>query len=320
LYGSEFIIISKQTNFKLINKIVSEITSNLNSLKNEFLLDGKVSYSVSIPFDHYSTTNKILEKLEKNYLNNISTDSDYYIESPETVNKKDFLLEKIVTSIIKNDTFSLSYIFDSYLFVDENILVMKEVAANLISTDGSNIPIGTFISVAENKNLAIDFDKQLIIKVFKYIKKNNISYDLAINISISSINSQLFVDWLESQILYDYKNTINKIVFSVTAFAAKNNFHSFVKFSQNIRKFGGRILLKRFSYNDLKLDQLESLQLDFIRVHKDYTTEIDEERIVVLKNIINFSVIHDIRVLGDLISDKSDYDKIKGLKFYATSK
>lgn len=319
-YGSEFIIISKFADFKLINTILSDITDNINILREDFKLDEKIIFSTSIPFDHYSTTQRILEKLEKVHEERIVTLDTFYIEKPDEANEKDLQLEKVVTSIIKNDAFSLSYKFDTYLFMEENILIMKEVSANLLSTDGSVIPIGTFIAVAEHKQLAIDFDKQLIIKVFKFINKNNIDYILAINISISSINDDSFINWLEAKLLYDYKDVINNIVFSVTTFAAKNNFDTFVKFSNSVKKFNGKILLKRFSYNDLKLEELESLNLDYIRVHKDYTTNIDEKRKVVLKNIVNFSVIHDIHILGDLVSNQSDYDILKGLRFYGTSK
>jgi len=320
IYGSEFIIISKYADFKIMSDIFEDFAKSMINFKKNFNIDNKVYFATSIPFDHYGTTEKLLKHLEDNYSNNIDSNQSHSIEKPDEIDEKDLLLEKVVTSIIKNDAFSLSYKFDTYLFAEPDILVMKEVAANLTSTDGSIIPIGTFISVAEHLNLAIEFDKQLIVKVFKFIKKNNITYDLAINISISSINDMAFINWLEAEILYDYKNILEKVVFSVTTFAAKNNFDTFVDFSSNIRKFGGRVLLKRFSYNDLKLEQLEALHLDFIRVHKDYTTNIDVERKVVLKNIVNFSVIHDIRVLGDLVSDKSDYDVLKGIKFYATSK
>jgi EAL domain-containing protein (putative c-di-GMP-specific phosphodiesterase class I) len=318
IYGSEFMIISKYADFELMHKIITSIVNSSQLLKESYEISNKILFASSLPFDHYSTTENILKTLEETF--NTRNDTNYIIQKEKQVEEKDLILENNITSIISNNAFSLSYKYDTYLLSDPNVLIMQEVSPNLIDKEGNNIPIGTFIAVAEHRDLALEFDKLLIIKAFKYIKKMNIDHQLAINISISSIKDESFINWLEAQILYDYKDVIDKVVFSITTFAATNNFDEFVRFSSEMSKFNGKILLKRFSYNDLTLEQLESLHLSYIRVHKDYTNNINEQRKSVLKNIVNFSVIHDIHVLGDMVSDKTDYQTIKELKFHATSK
>lgn len=321
-YGSEFILIAKHFNYEKTNQLLELIVQNISELNQKLNISDKIVHTVAIPFDHYSTTDELITQASELYKKTIkesSTNSFYTLDSKQ-INEKDAKLEKVVLSIINNNAFSVSYRFDSYLFNEPDILVMQEASANLLDTEGKTVPIGTFISVAEHNNVATQFDKQLIIKVFKYIKQKKITHDIAINISISALEDPTFITWLESQILYDYKSILNNVVFSVTTFAVKNNFEVFKKFTKEIHKFKGRILLKRFSYNDLTLEELESLDLDFIRVHKDYTTNINQERIMVLKNIINFTVIHDIKVFGDIVSTQEDYEILKSLKFYATSK
>lgn len=321
-YGSEFLLIAKYTNYNKAMQLLELMIENISNLNEQYSIKDKIVHAVAIPFDHYSTTDKLLAEL--NELGDSTRDkiveNSFHAVDMQEVDEEDSKLERIVTSIIKNDAFSLSYRFNTYLFNEPDILTMQEVSPNLLDTDGTTIPIGTFISVAEHQKVATDFDKQLIIKAFKYIKQKKITHDLAINISISALQDSNFTTWLESKLLYDYKNIINNVVFSVTTFAVKNNFDLFVQFTKDIHKFNGRILLKRFSYNDLTLEQLELMDLDFIRVHKDYTTNVDEHRVVILKNIINFSVIHNVKVLGDIVSNEKDYKTLKSLKFYATSK
>lgn len=319
-YGSEFMIISKLTNYEIMNDILQTIEKKSLQVSQKYEVNQKLYHSVAIPFDHYSTTDNLLKQTEELYNKTIENTSSYYLQNSEAINEKDARLEKVIKSIITNDAFTISQKFDTFLFDEPDTLVMQEVAANLLNTDGTNIPIGTFIAVAEHLKIATEFDKQMVIKTFKYIKKNNIIHDLAVNISISSLNDPSFITWLESQILYDYKNIIDKVVFSVTTFAVKNNFEMFLKFSHQIKTFKGRILLKRFNYNDLTLEQLEDLHLDFIRVHKDYTTSIDNERELILKNIVNFGTIHDVFILGDIVSSDEDYKKLKELRFFATSR
>jgi EAL domain-containing protein (putative c-di-GMP-specific phosphodiesterase class I)/GGDEF domain-containing protein len=319
-YGSEFMIISKLTDYEIMEDILTTIEEKSNELAQKYEVDEKLYHSVAVPFDHYSTTDNILGDIEKLYLETLPNNNCHYVQDSEAINEKDARLEKVIKSIITNDAFTVSQKFDTYLFNDPDELVMQEMAANLINTDGTTIPIGTFIAVAEHLGIATEFDKQMILKTFKYIKKNGIVHDLAINISISSLNDPTFITWLESQILYDYKNIIDKVVFSVTTFAVKNNFETFSEFSHKIKEFKGRILLKRFSYNDLTLEQLEGLHLDFIRVHKDYTTNINNERELILRNITNFGSIHDVFILGDIVTSDDDYYALKKLRFYATSR
>jgi len=318
LYGSEFVMINEHTDYNKMREFFNLITHNQQTLTTKYNLQEKLFYAVSIPFDRYGTIDKTLNDMEQLYTRTLNYNDLYYIEESQKQDENALKLEKIVTSIIENDAFSLSYKFDTFLFSDPTVLTMQEVSPNLLNTDGNPIPIATFISVAEHLRLAIQFDKQLIIKTLKYIKQYKIEHDLAINISISSLNDPSFNTWLESQLLFYDKETIERVVFSVTTFAVKNNYEKFAKFISDVKKFNGRILLKRFSYNDLTLAQLEHLDLDFIRVHKDYTTNIDTDRGVLLKNIVSFSEIHDIHLLGDMVTLEKDYELLKKLNFYAT--
>jgi EAL domain-containing protein (putative c-di-GMP-specific phosphodiesterase class I)/GGDEF domain-containing protein len=318
LYGSEFVMITEHTDYDKMLEIFHLIAHNQEDVKHKYNLKENLFYAVSIPFDRYGTIEKTLNDMEQLYSQTINNEKLFYIEESQKLDETAQKLEKIVTSIIENDAFSLSYKFDTFLFSEPDKIIMKEVSPNLLNIDGTPIPIATFISVAEHLRLAIQFDKQLIIKTLKYVKQYKIEYDLAINISISSLNDTSFNTWLESQLLFYDKETIDRIVFSVTTFAVKNNYDKFAKFISDVKNFNGRILLKRFSYNDLTLAQLEHLDLDFIRVHKDYTTNIDTDRGVLLKNIANFADIHDIHLLGDMVSADRDYEVLKKLNFYAT--
>lgn len=324
LYGSEFILITKYTSYKNMDSLLEVIFSNSDFLIQKYNLNSKLSFGVSVAFDKYGTIEQTLNTLENLYNTSISdsklNQKYYFVENSQQQDEQAIRLEKIVTSIINNDAFSLSYKFNTYEFNDPEKLVMQEVSPNLFDTSGVPIPIATFISVAEHLHLAIQFDKQLIVKTLKYIKQNQIQHDLAINISISSLNDISFNTWLESQLLFYDHETVSKVVFSVTTFAVKNNYEKFAIFIKDIKKFSGRILLKRFSYNDLTLAELENLELDFIRVHKDYTTNIDTDRGVLLKNIVSFCEIHDINLLGDSVTLDSDYELLKKLNFYATSR
>jgi len=321
IHGGEFILIVKNIEFSNLNILLEQIANiNLN-LKSKYLLTNKIIHFVSIPFDFYSSTNAILDELNETYINTLDNPKQisFHSQNNSKQNQEIEQLKNIVTSIIKNNAFTLSYKFDTYLF-DSNALYMQEVSPNLLNFDGSNIPIGSFISIAQDNDLAIDFDKEVIIKSFKYIEQNLKTSMLAINISIDSMKNDNFITWLESQLLYDYKEIAQKAVFSITTFAAKNNVKEFIHFTNQIKRFNGKILLKRFNYNDLSVEQLEEMNLDYIRVQKDYTSEIDKHKQNILSNIINFCLTNDIILLGDVVSNETDNLVLKSLGFHGTSK
>jgi len=320
IYGSEFIIIAKDMKFNDIDILLQNISNNTD-IKDKYNVNSKIAHIVSIPFDYYSSTATLLEKLDDIYKKTINTPNSisYYTEKDLNLNEEDSKLESTVFSIIKNSAFTLSYKFDTYSLTD-NQLIMQEVAPNLINIDGSNIPIGSFISIAQEKDLAIEFDKEVIIKSFKYIQQYVQNHKIAINISIDSMCSNEFITWLESQLLYDYKDIVDKAVISITSFAIKNNFEEFVNFSNQIKRFNGKILLKRFNYNDLTIEQLEQINVDYIRIHKDYTINIDAHKKSVLGNILDFTISQNIIIFADSISNENDLKVLKSLDFNGTSK
>jgi len=321
LYGGEFFLIVKDVDFEIMNKFLNELSNNIVTIANEFNITSKVSHMISIPFDHYSNTKELLNKINLIYSKTIKNPQQvsFYHEDNKKQNEDNKKLSKIVNSIINTSAFTLSYKFDTYSYVN-NTLVMKEVSPNLINYDGSKIPIGTFISIATELKSAIEFDKDVIEKSFSFIEQNNNDYILAVNISIDAMNDDKFITWLESKLLYDYQDIRNKIVFSITSFAAKNNFNSFIKFSNNIKRFKGQIILKRFNYNDLTLDQLEKLNLNYIRVHSDYTNDIDKHKESILRNISDFCLVNNINLLADVVINDKDHQILKTLNFYGTSR
>lgn len=320
IYGSEFVFIIKHSNYDQALDIFEDLDIEINEFKEKYSIEKHVFKGVAIPLHKYTSIKNIYEDLDQLYENSIEEEQSHYVLDNESISDEDEKLEKTIQSIIKNDAFTISTKFDTYSFDEEPELIMQEIAPNLIDTEGKEIPIGTFIGVAESLKIAIEFDKNVILKTFKYIRKNEIKHELAINVSISSICEDSFVTWLETQTLYDYKDLLPNVVFSITSFAANTNFEKFEEFTNRLARFNAKVILKRFSYNDLSMQELEQVHLNYIRIHKDYTNNIDHEREVIIRNIINFANLQNVKILGDIISNKHDYEIAKKLRFYGTSR
>ena len=321
IYGSEFTMIARNIDFEKMNKLLNEISNNIILIKDEYKINTKIAHLCSLPFDHYSSTKKLLDRLNTQFEKtvNIPKQISFYNEDNKKLHQENNKLVKIVESIIKNSAFSLSYKYDTYSYRD-NKLIMKEVSPNLINFDGSQIPIGTFVTVASDINKAIEFDKDVIEKTFKHIKNNNLDYKLAVNLSIDSIKDIGFITWIESKLLYDYEDIQDQIIFSITSYAVKNNFDEFLEFSSGMKRFGSSIILKRFSFNDLSFDQLEKVDIKYIRVHSDYTDVLDNQKQNILRNISDFCVANNIILFADMVKSEHTHEILQKINFDGASK
>jgi len=321
IYGSEFTMIVKHKEFEQMNKLLNDLSNSIVTLKDEYKINTKIAHLCSLPFDYYSSTKEILDRLNMQFNKtvNIPKQISFYNEDNKKLNNENNKLLKIVSSIIKNSAFTLAYKYDTYRYSDDK-LIMKEVSPNLINFDGSIIPIGTFVSVASEIHEAINFDKDVVEKTFKYIKNSNIDYKLAVNLSIDSIKDDGFITWIESKLLYDYEDIKDKIVFSITSFAAKNNFEEFLEFTYTIKRFGGSVILKRFNFNDLSFDQLEKVNIHCIRVHSDYTDVLDNQKRNILRNISDFCITNNIKLYADMVNSSYTHEILKNMNFDGASK
>jgi EAL domain-containing protein (putative c-di-GMP-specific phosphodiesterase class I)/GGDEF domain-containing protein len=322
IYGSEFILIAKDYSNLDTELLLNRLSKTMTPLETTCTEAKKLVHIVAIPFDKYSNTEELLNNIDVVFEDTVDDKKaiSIYTQSNNEQIFEHSKLEKVVTSIIQNNAFLLTYKYDTYKYKNINELYMQEVSAKLLNYDGSKIAIGIFISVAHELDLALQFDKNLILKTFKYIQQKNISHKLAINISIDAMISEEFIVWLESKLLFDYKDIIPNIVFSITSFAAQNNFNEFIDFSNRIKEFNVKIILKRFSYNDLTIEQLDMIDVDYIRVHSDYTNSISNTKKMVLNNIVNYCLSKDIMILADMVHNNSDNDILETLGFYGTSK
>ena len=321
--GSDFIIVAKNFRFLQLNELMEDIVKENDVIKNNFDIESKIIHMVSIPFNQYSSTMDLDDELTKLYSNthNSNEQITYHIDKRKEHDSINVELEKEVSDIIHNNTFDLSYKYNTYTYDNEiKTLLMQEVVPNIINSNDEVMPIGTFIAVAQEMELAIEFDKKLITKVFEHIKESEITHKYAINLSIHSILNNEFMIWLESKLLFDYHDFVENTVFSITSFTAKNNFDEFLQFTNNVKRFNSQIILKRFSYDDFTKEQLNKIDISYIRVHSHETNNINSDKKIRLHKIADYSLSKNMLLLADDVQNEEDNNILKSLGFYGTSK
>ncbi|WP_072682363.1 EAL domain-containing protein [Arcobacter sp. LA11] len=322
-YGSQFAIIGKnlvlEDAIKMCEEIIEEIKDRMPDIYDtpeDLVQIGGTS------FDLYGSLETIIASANNAYEKSKAKGANsYYIIGEEDIEKNYSLLDNSVIEVIEKGEFDISFVLDSFSFDNPDKLVMSEVSPLLYDHDNKKLSVGSFVSVAQKLDIADDFDKLVIQKAISYIKEHEITHEVAINLSISSIENKLFMKWLDN-ILKENSDILEKVVFSITSYTAYLHKSAFIDFVKDIHDIGAKVLLKRYKTDEYPLDQLENLNLDYIRINKDYTINFTNDMVKKhkVKNVLIFAELNNIKVITDSVKLDLDYDLLERLGTYATSR
>lgn len=318
-FGSEFAIILKNEKEEKVLEFCSSFEEELKEMGIRYEVQNKSAYFGFVPFDKYGTIESILHILSDVY--NIAKNSGnyYHVVSQSEVLDKFSVIEQNVREIIENNSFDIEYGFETRS-IGSNEIIMLEAIPVLYDRNRDKFSIGVFISAAEKIKLAVSFDKKIIESVVDYIKANDFRYSIVVNLSMHSLKDNEFVTWLHSLFLFN-KNVSKKIIFSMTSYNASMDIEVFKNFTQEIHRFGAKVILKRFSISDFAVEELGNLHLDYLRISKEYTTSIfsDRDKKHFLRTIINLGQSNDIFIIGDSIRDERDIEACASIGLDAIS-
>ena len=162
-------------------------------------IKNNIAYMGATPFNQIGTTPEMLIAANESCEAAKQLGPNESIIRDENDLARDMLSWKdLIFDIIENSKFEVGYIGDAKILngAKINTLVMQEAFTNAKDKNNIQIPIGTFVSIAEKYNKIIDFDKAVVNQVINHIKYNKIAHDISINLSLDSISDSLFIDWI----------------------------------------------------------------------------------------------------------------------------
>ena len=230
--------------------------------------------------------------------------------------------KELIFDIVDNSKFNLKYIGNATtLNTTSNDIIMQEAFASIKDKDNLDIPIGTFVSIAERYGKIIDFDKKIITKVINNILINKINHDISINLSIDSISNTGFILWLEKTI-DEHKAIAKQLVFSVTAYAVAKDVEKFKFFADEMHQHGAKVIIKRFESKFIPLNSIKDFNLDYIRLAREYTNNVtnDSSKQSFIEAIVDLTNLLNIKLFAENVQEDEDIETIKKLHVYAASR
>ncbi|MDZ7820236.1 MAG: EAL domain-containing protein [Aliarcobacter sp.] len=321
-FGSEFAIIAKNFSYEDAKEFSLKLQKKFEELGNEYNKKDIVHIGAT-PFNPIGTTPQILQSAIEAYEKaTLIGPNEIFITDTVALSRNMDEWRELIFDIVDNSNFELKYIGNAFALDDStDDIIMQEAFATIKDKDGLEIPIGTFVSIAERYEKIIDFDKKIITKVINNILINKIRHTISINLSIESISNTSFILWLEKTI-QDHKSIASQLAFSITAYAVAKDVDKFKFFADEMHQCGAKVIIKRFESKFIPLNNIKDFNLDYIRLAREYTHNVanDSSKQSFIEAIVELSNLLNIQLFAENVKEDEDLETIKKLEVYAASR
>ncbi len=317
LYGSEFSLICSDFTNETISQYADSLQQRIAKLGSDYDLNdlvhiGIIKFERSSDFDHL--TPAMIEAYEE--ARKIGNNA-YFIkeDSIRSMTEEDW--RSAIHNVIDNNAPEITFTSQAYSYSEkEPVQVMEEAFANVHNDAGIDLSIATLFSMAQEFDLEIDLDKCILGNIVATLEQSPRNVPITINLSMASIASTTFRTWLKNK-LVNIENP-SLFVFSLSTYAAEKDLAVFADFNLFVKSLGAQVLLKRYTSDLIPVDLLKELNIDFIRLARDLTTNIegnpDKENL--LDIIHEVTSLLDIRVIAEAVSNNNDFERVKQIGIY----
>lgn len=324
LQGSEFALLFPGFNqnemLRLIKQLKNDIAILGKSYQQEDLIHiGVIHYERSSDFDKLYPGMVEAYEHAKNIGNNA-----YYIKDDLASPMSDMEWKILISSAIDNNLPTPEITFTAEAHDYKQIppqKVMEEVFTAISDNDGNLLSIGTFFSMAQEFQLVEALDQAIVNKVISLMEETAKTNPVTINLTMDSISSHAFNLWLKER-LAKTKIDLKLLSFSVTAYSVTKDIAAFASFAHFVNSLGATVLLKRYSPDIIDIEQLKSLNINYLRLARDLTTNIadDPNKTQFLDLISEVASLLDIKVLAEGVKSDADLDIVKAKSIYGISR
>lgn len=318
LYGSEFALLCASFDKSSIISLADSLQKDITTLGKQLGFEDLVHIGI-VRFERSSDFDKLSPGMLEAYEQAKSIGNNAYFIKEDTVGSMSELdWKSAINSAIDNNMPEITLTSEAYNYAaDKPVKVMEEAFTVVKDGVGNTLSIGTFFSMAQEFGLEEELDKCIINKIITLMEESKQAVPVTINLSMTAVSSSSFETWLQERVAQTPLKT-ELLAFSVTAYSAAKDLTSFTSFSAFVKSLGARTLLKRYSSDIIAIDLLKELNIDYIRLARDLTTDIqsNSNKSNLLDIMQEVSNLLDIKVIAEGVSDDGDFELVKKSGIY----
>jgi len=320
-YGSSFALVAKDIDSEKFKEIIVNLKDQFANLSKKFDKVNIANIGVS-SFDFLSDTDIVISSAKEAYeMAKQIGNNEVYVNESNNLVRDSKQWKELVFDIVDNDKFEINFVNETIDLNDENKVLMKEVFVNVKDEQDNDISIGIFISLAQKYEKIIDLDKKAILKIIQLIKDNNIKHEVLVNISFYSMIDNNFNSWLKK--VLDENTQLSKyLVFAITAYGTTRDMDNFKTFIDNIHKTNAKVMIKRYETKLVPLDNLKELKIDYIRLARDYTIDINQNTThqTYITSIYEVTELCNIKIIAESVKSDDDFEYLKGVGLFGVNR
>ena len=324
LQGSEFTILFPDFTQVEMLRLITQLKNDFDMLGKAHDLQDLVHIGI-VRYNKSSDFNKLypamIEAFE--HAKNIGANA-YYLKEDIASPMSDIEWKALITNAVDKNTPTpeITFIAEAFNHTQVPTLkVMEEVFTVVKDNAGNPLSIGTFFSMAQEFDLVEALDQCVVNKVITLMEKTAKLTPVTINLSMHSVSSHTFNSWLKNRLA---KTKVNNglFAFSVTAYSATKDIEAFANFARFVNSLGATVLLKRYSPDIIGIDQLKTLNINYLRLSRDLTKDIanDPNKVQFLDLIHEVATLLEIKVLAEGVRAEQDLDILKAKSIYGISR
>jgi EAL domain-containing protein (putative c-di-GMP-specific phosphodiesterase class I) len=322
LSGSEFALLVPNVDENTVISHITQLQSDIEHLTDNYQLDDLIHIGI-VHYQRTSSYNKLYPAMIEAYeqAKNIGHNA-YFIKDDFESSMSDIAWKELISSTIENNTPEITFTAEAYNYDSEPAQkVMDEAFTVVKDSEGNEISIGTFFSMAQEFNLVESLDKCIVNKVIHLMESTAKTTPVTINLSMASVKSHGFNSWLATRIANASINP-ELLVFSLTAYSAKKDINSFAGFCTFMDKIGAKTLLKRYSSDIVDVELLKDLHINYLRLSRELTSNIaaNTDKSKFLELIHDVGALLEIKVLAEGVKDDNDFALVKDAKLFGISR
>ena len=194
-------------------------------------------------------------------------------------------------------------------------LLHKEVLLRIPGTDGKDITAGVFMPMAERAGLAGEMDKLAITALLKHMETRSDATDYAINLSSTSLNDPVFIEWLCKRLGESPART-KHLLMEFPEYGVLRNIREARQTIERLAGIGCRCGIDHFGRGFYSFGYLRNLKVSYLKVDGSYTRRIEQEddNQFFIQALADTAHSIDIKVIAQTIETVEERDMVKGLK------
>lgn len=210
---------------------------------------------------------------------------------------------------------SLGLFFQPVVACPDRSVIHYEAFARIAGRDGSWLPAGLFLPMAERLGLAVELDRVVVKKASEYLRSRPADETVAVNISPTSVHDPEFADWL-CELLKGSPAASGRMVFETTEYGCSARPESLRLFVDRVRASGGRLSLDRFGAGLAQFGYLRDLKIDYIKIDGSLIRRIhgDRDNQFFVQALTQIAHGLDIKVIAESVETEEEWETLKGLR------